>query len=201
MTGAPVSAAYADRDEPETQGGEVGETQPNIHAASAADQAKAAAEAFAQALAGTEDAALKGAKVRISLKGIGTGHNPRSREALRPTQWAKGQSGNPLGPRRGSREAREADRVLRSYVVDAAHAMGRLIEAEDETVRRQASGDVLDRVLGKAVQRTEVTRTEGPADELSTDELQARLAELEDILSERAEDITPVADADETSNT
>src|ERR1700751_5920100 len=94
------------------------------------------------------------------------------------TQWKKGVSGNPGGKPKGLGGLRD---VARGHTKLAIGTLGELCgKAKNESVRRAAAADLLERRWGKPLQQVEVTRT--PFDEMSTDELRAlerALADLE----------------------
>lgn len=71
------------------------------------------------------------------------------------------------------KQAAEADLRSKAY-----KRLNQLLDSEDETRWPFAIREGLDRVEGKPVQKTEVTTTEArPFEDMSTDELRARLAE------------------------
>ena len=93
---------------------------------------------------------VNGIAPRLRYDGVGTGNNPNGKRHLRPA-WRKGESGNPLGPRAGSRHVQQAQAELRKAAPEMARKAVDLGRADDGQMVRY----VLDQALGKAVSRTE----------------------------------------------
>jgi len=70
--------------------------------------------------------------------------------------WKPGQSGNPLGPKAGAKNPAVAAAKLRAIVTDAVDVAHSIMTDPDApaSARMSAVHDVLDRVLGKAIQTT-----------------------------------------------
>lgn len=82
--------------------------------------------------------------------------HPNSLAALQKTMWKPGQSGNPLGPQAGAKNPAVAAAKLRAIVTDAVDVAHSIMTDPDApaSARMSAVHDVLDRVLGKAIQTT-----------------------------------------------
>ncbi len=88
--------------------------------------------------------------------------NPKPKRTLHPNSlanlrlWKPGQSGNPLGPKAGAKNPAVAAAKLRAIVTDAVDVAHSIMTDPDApaSARMSAVHDVLDRVLGKAIQTT-----------------------------------------------
>ncbi len=82
-------------------------------------------------------------------------------------QFQPGQSGNPGGR---PRKIKEAEDILLENLKKATEKLSKLVDSEDDRVSLQASVQVVERMLGKAVQKVE-TKDTSDAKEMSEDDL------------------------------
>lgn len=88
-------------------------------------------------------------------------------ERLRPHQFQPGQSGNPGGR---PVKIKEAENILLESLKKATEKLSKLVDSEDDRVSLQASVQVVERMMGKAVQKVE-TKDTSDAKEMSEDDL------------------------------
>ena len=110
------------------------------------------------------------------------------------TQWKKGQPGNPAtiwkkgvcpNPRGRPKGIGWVREIARGYTKLAIDTLVELCaKGKNESVRRAAAADLLERGWGKHLQQVEVTRT--PFDEMSADELRALERALANLEGEEA---------------
>ena len=114
--------------------------------------------------------------------------------ALQKTMWKPGQSGNPLGPQAGARNPAVAAAKLRDIVTDAVDVAREIMQdtTAPASARLSAAHDVLDRVLGKAIQTT-VNVTSGGAENVESMSNQALASYVARLLDERGADPGEVA--------
>jgi hypothetical protein len=114
--------------------------------------------------------------------------------ALQKTMWKPGQSGNPLGPQAGARNPAVAAAKLRDIVTDAVDVAREIMQdtSAPASARLSAAHDVLDRVLGKAIQTT-VNVTSGGAENVESMSNQALASYVARLLDERGADPGEVA--------
>lgn len=94
---------------------------------------------------------------------------PQFVEAGEPYRFKKGQSGNPNGR---PKKIQEAEDKLLENLLKAANKLGEHIGSEDPRVSLQASVQVLERVMGKAVQKVEQKNIDPSPKEMDLDELE-----------------------------
>lgn len=68
------------------------------------------------------------------------------------TRWKPGQSGNPGGR---PLKIKEAENILLENLKKATEKISKLVDSEDDRVSLQASVQVMERMMGKAVQKVE----------------------------------------------
>lgn len=80
----------------------------------------------------------------------GKGNHPNSRSNLKP--FKPGQSGNPGGR---PKKIKAAEDILIEELVRAAQVKAEGLNSDDEKVRQAVSTEILERWMGKALQRVE----------------------------------------------
>ncbi len=140
-----------------------------------------------QAETGNVGPTVNGVAPRLRYDGIGTGNHPNTKAQLRP--WRKGESGNPLGPRAGSRHVQQAQAELRRAAPELARKAVEMGRADDAQMVRY----VLDQALGRAVSRTEALSI---GLDLAGADSRALLARLLDVLSGAGIDASELLEGD-----
>lgn len=74
--------------------------------------------------------------------------------------WEKGQSGNPSGRRKESREEREAKALALKFVPEAINRLAELMRGDNPKVAATAAVAICDRGLGRPHQMTIVAGDE-----------------------------------------